>query len=243
MGNRSALRADSGLLSILRDEDFALIEPHLRHEVRETGALLYRPGDNVERVFFPLGPSVVAFVVQHMDAREVETVLVGREGAVGGIVSSGFLPAFCVMMVKFGGPFLMVPVARVEDAKGQSASFHRVFSRYADCLMAQMFQGVACNACHSIEQRAAKWILASIDRTGSDVVPLHQQGLASLLGVGRSYTSRVLQTLKSDGVVDLRRGQIAVQDKDELALRSCGCNDTVKAHFDVVLRGVYPDGN
>lgn len=45
-----------------------------------------------------------------MDDREVETVLVGREGAVGGIVSSGFLPAFCVKMLKFGGPFLMVPV-------------------------------------------------------------------------------------------------------------------------------------
>ena len=38
------------------------------------------------------------------DGRDVETILVGREGAVGGIVSQGYLPAYTRICVKFGGP-------------------------------------------------------------------------------------------------------------------------------------------
>ena len=34
------------------------------------------------------------FVVPNEDGRDVETILIGREGAVGGIVSQGYLPAY-----------------------------------------------------------------------------------------------------------------------------------------------------
>jgi DNA-binding transcriptional regulator YhcF (GntR family) len=236
-------RPYSNLLSALRDDDFALIEPHLAKVSKETGDLLYRPGDDVAQVYFPLGPSLVSYLVSNADGRDVETVLVGREGAVGGIVSSGFLPAYCLILVKFGGPFLKAPVSSIQAAKDQSGSFRRLFARYADCLMAQMFQSSACNAVHTIEQRAAKWILAAMDRTGDHMVPLTHDELASLMGVGRSYTSRVLQKFKADGILETARGSLSVLDRDELERRSCQCNNCVKKHFEIVLKGVYPDGN
>jgi len=64
--------------------------------------------------------------------------------------------------------------------------------------------------------------------------------LATLLGVGRSYTSRVIQSFKAEGVIETRRGSIVVRNPDALKLRSCLCNDAVKTHFEEVLRGVYP---
>lgn len=234
-------RPHSNLLSALRDADFALIDPYLIKETRKTGDLLYKPGDNIAQVYFPLGPSLVSYLVSNTDGRDVETVMVGREGAVGGIVSSGNLPAYCMIMVKFGGPFLKATVSSIQAAKDQSMSFRRLFTRYADCLMAQMFQSSACNAIHSIEQRTAKWILAAMDRTGDHVVPLTHEELASLMGVGRSYTSRVLQKFKADGVLDTSRGALTVVDRDALLSRSCQCNDSIRAHFDVVLQGVYPE--
>ena len=36
----------------------------------------------------------MSYVVPNEDGRDVETFLVGREGAVGGIVSEGYLPAY-----------------------------------------------------------------------------------------------------------------------------------------------------
>ncbi|MEF3366424.1 Crp/Fnr family transcriptional regulator [Methylocystis sp. 9N] len=243
-GKRSAMRPkrpDSNLLQALRNEDFALIERFLMEEVRESEDVLYNPGDNIAKVYFPLGPSLVSYLVPNIEGRDVETVLVGREGAVGGIVSSGFLPAYCRIIVKYGGNFACATVSSIQAAKEQSISFRRLFARYADCLMAQMFQATACNAIHSIEQRSAKWLIAAIDRTGSDTVPLSQEQLASLLGVGRSYTSRVIQNLKADGVLETARGKLTVKNRDLLAAKACDCNESIKSHFEVVLRGVYPD--
>jgi CRP-like cAMP-binding protein len=231
----------SNLIRALRPSDYALIAPHLEFSERAAGELLYQPGDNVATVYFPGGPSLVSFLVTNADGRDVETILIGREGAVGGIVSSGNLPAYCRVTVKFGGPFASLPVARLEAAKAQSPSLRALFARYADCLLAQVFQSTACNAIHTIEQRTAKWIIAAMDRTGDHIVPLTHDELASLLGVGRSYASRVLQTFKTDGLLETGRGALTVRDRDALHARSCLCNESVKAHFDDVLRGVYPD--
>jgi CRP-like cAMP-binding protein len=115
-----------------------------------------------------------------------------------------------------------------------------VFARYADCMLAQMFQSTACNAIHSIEQRTAKWIVSAMERTDGDTVPLTHEQLATLLGVGRSYASRVIQTFKAEGVLETRRGSILVRNPDALRLRACQCNESVKNHFEEVLRGVYP---
>jgi CRP-like cAMP-binding protein len=62
-------------------------------------------------------------------------------------------------------------------------------------------QATSCNAIHSIEQRTARWIISTMDRTRQDLVPLTHGQLAAMLGVARSYTSRVLQAFKSRGRV------------------------------------------
>ncbi len=234
-------RPYNNLLRRLSAADFALISPHLVHEDGAAGELLYNPGDDIEVVHFPCGPSLATFLVPNEDGRDVETILVGREGAVGGIVSQGYLPAYTSIIVKFGGPFARLHIRKLEIAKAKSATMRNVFARYADCMLAQIFQATACNAIHSIEQRTAKWIISAMERTdGNDRVPLTHEQLATLLGVGRSYTSRVIQTFKAEGVLDTRRGSILVRNREALRLRSCLCNEQVKKHFEEVLRGVYP---
>jgi hypothetical protein len=234
-------RPYNNLLRRLSASDFALIAPHLAPQESDANALLYNPGDDVEIVHFPCGPSLASFLVPGEDGRDVETILVGREGAVGGIVSQGFLPAYTRIMVKFGGPFVRLQVGKLDAAKAKSATLHNVFARYADCMLAQIFQSTACNAIHSIEQRTAKWIISAMERTeGESVVPLTHEQLATLLGVGRSYASRVIQTFKAQGILETRRGSILVRNREALQARACLCNESVKSHFEEVLRGVYP---
>jgi hypothetical protein len=233
-------RPFNNLLRHLSDSDFALVEPFLETTSAKADDLLYNPGDDVETVHFPCGPSLVSFLVANEDGRDVETILVGREGAVGGIVSQGFLPAYTRITVKVAGPFVRLRVSKLDAAKAKSPTLRLLFARYADCMLAQMFQSTACNAIHSIEQRTAKWILSARERTGEDLVPLTHEQLSTMLGVGRSYTSRVIQTFKAEGILETRRGAILIRNHDALAGRSCLCNDAVKAHFDEVLLGVYP---
>jgi len=68
-----------------------------------------------------------------------------------------------------------------------------------------------------------------------------QERLASMLGVGRSYISRVIQRLKQEDVLSVRRGRLKILDPGRLAAKSCACNDAVRAHFDAILKDVYPD--
>jgi Crp-like helix-turn-helix domain len=234
-------RPFNNLLRRLSAADFDLIAPYLNPEDAKANHLLYNPGDDVDLVHFPCGPSLASFMVPNEDGRDVETILIGREGAVGGIVSEGYLPAYTRIIVKFGGPFVCLPVAKLNAAKIKSTSLRNIFARYADCMLAQTFQSTACNAIHSIEQRTAKWIISAMERTDDDdVVPLTHEQLSTLLGVGRSYTSRVIQTFKAEGVLETRRGSILVRNRDALKRRSCLCNEAVKTHFEEVLRGVYP---
>ena len=238
---RGSDRPNNNLLKRLSESDFSLIAPHLTAEEAADDDLLYNPGDDVDVVHFPCDASLASYLVSNEDGRDVETVLVGREGAVGGIVSLGHLPAYTRITVKFGGPFVRLPISKLDAAKTASVSLRNVFARYADCLLAQMFQSTACNAIHSIEQRTAKWIISAMERTnGDNVVPLTHEQLSTLLGVGRSYASRVIQTFKAEGIVETRRGSILVRDLDRLKMRACLCNESVKNHFEEVLRGVYP---
>jgi Crp-like helix-turn-helix domain len=240
-GSHNSDRPFNNLLRRLNAGDFGLIAPHLAAEEARANELLYSPGDDVGVVHFPCGPSLASFMVPNEDGRDVETILVGREGAVGGIVSEGYLPAYTRIMVKFGGPFVRLQVGKLNAAKTKSATLRNIFARYADCMLAQIFQSTACNAIHSIEQRTAKWIISAMERTdGDNVVPLTHEQLATLLGVGRSYTSRVIQTFKAEGVLETRRGSILILNPDALRIRACLCNEAVKNHFEEVLRGVYP---
>src|SRR6202012_5270389 len=148
--DRTGERPNNNLLRRLSEQDFALIAPHFTAHDSMPDDLLYDPGDDVDTVHFPCGASLASYLVANEDGRDVETILVGREGAVGGIVSLGYLPAYTRITVKFGGPFVPLPVAKLEQAKSISVSLRNVFARYADCLLAQMFQSTACNAIHSI---------------------------------------------------------------------------------------------
>jgi CRP-like cAMP-binding protein len=234
------LAANNNLLSALKENDFRLLLPNLGQTQHPAGHVLYEPGDSVDYAYFPCRQALVSYRVVLPDGRGVETALIGREGAVGGLVSQGRLPSYARALVQFEGQFLRISSAQLESSKKTSSSLNHLFARYADCLIAQVFQCTACNATHSIEQRAAKWMLAALDRIGGDEAPLTQEQLGGLLGVGRSYVSRVMRRLRDDGVLKTRRGRVLIARRTELEARSCGCNASVRNHFEEVLRGVYP---
>jgi CRP-like cAMP-binding protein len=232
---------DSNLLSALRQKDRALLRPFMTECHFSAGEAIYESGEVVRFAYFPRGSALAVFLVLMENGEVVETTMVGREGALGGIVSHGSIPSYARSCVMHGGDFYRISTADLELVKEQSPQIRHLFARYADCIMAQVFQSVACNASHTIEQRAAKWLCAALDRTGKDEITMTQEQLASMMGIGRSYASRVVQRFKADAIIQTRRGGLKVLDTEGLRARACGCNELVKQHFEMVLKGVYPD--
>jgi hypothetical protein len=219
------------LLRSLSAKDFNVLRPYMDDIEGNAGQTLYHPGDAVENVYFPCGQTLVSFAVATDDDREVEVLLVGREGAAGGVVSPGLLPAYSRIAVKLAGPLVRLSIRKLHEAQHGSRGLRQLLAKYADCFVAQTFQSIACNAAHSIEQRAAKWLIDLVEHTGEKFVPLTHEQFAGILGVGRSYTSRVLQDLRTAGVLETARGTITVSDLEALHHRSCSCNRWVKKHF------------
>lgn len=226
--------AQNRLLSTFPAEGRALIEPFGTIVQLETGETVHSRGAQVDSTYFPFGPTMVSFAIELSNQRSIEVASVGHEGAVGGIVSCGHAPAFARAQVLVPGPALQVPMEALEDAKMRSGLIRNLFCRYSDYLLAQVMQSVACNSFHSIEQRAARWLLTAQDRAGP-TIDLTQEAFAALLGVQRTTVNAVLRTLQDEGLTTTRRGRIQVLDRAGLKRRACECHDAVEHHFAAVI--------
>lgn len=226
--------AGNRLLSTFGAADRALIEPFGTFVELKLAEVLHANGADVRATYFPFGPAMISLVVDLAGGRSVEVASLGHEAAVGGIVSCGQAPAFARAQVLVPGPALRVPMEAVEDAKMRSAHIRNLFCRYSDYLLAQVMQSVACNAYHTIEQRAARWLLTAQDRAGSRI-ELTQEAFAGLLGVQRTTVNAVIRFLQDDGLITTRRGSIQVVDRARLKQRACECHDAVDRHFAAII--------
>ena len=88
----------------------------------------------------------------------------------------------------------------LEDAKSRSPFIGNLFCRFSDYLLSQVMQSAACNAFHSIPERAARWLLHAQDRAG-DRIELTQEAFAGLLGVQRTTVNAVIKELSAEGLI------------------------------------------
>ena len=222
------------LLSTFSPEARALVEPYGELVELDPGEVVLTRGEQVRSSLFPAGPTMVTMSVELSGGRSVEVASVGREGAVGGIVSCGHAPAFSRSEVLVGGPAFRVPMKALEEAKNRSPFIANLFCRFSDYLLSQVMQSAACNAFHSIPERAARWLLQAQDRAG-DRIELTQEAFAGLLGVQRTTVNAVVRQLQDEGLIAIGRGRIRVADRAGLKRRSCECYQSLEEHFGAVI--------
>ena len=212
----------------------ALLQPHGELIEVAAGQIVLTRGEQVHFSIFPLDQTMISMAVELNGGRTVEVASIGREGAVGGIVSCGSAPAFSRAVCLVGGPALRVPMEQLEGAKGQSNFIANIFCRFSDFLLAQVMQSVACHAFHSIPERAARWLLHAQDRAG-DRIELTQEAFAGLLGVQRTTVNAVIKELSREELVSAGRGTIRITDRAALQKRACECYRRLDQHFDAVI--------
>ncbi len=211
-----------------------LMEPFGERVELQLGEKVQTRGSDVEWTYFPYGTTMISLVVRLVDGKRIEVASIGREGAVGGIVSCGHAPAFGDAIVQVAGPAMRIPMKALEEAKGRSDFIANIFCRYSDYLLAQVQQSVACNTFHSIQQRAARWLLTAQDRAG-DRIELTQEALAGLLGVQRTTVNAVVGSLQDEGLISARRGRVLVLNRAGLKRLSCECYEAVEKHFSSII--------
>jgi CRP-like cAMP-binding protein len=219
------------LLAGLSGSERRLVEPHLQPVALRRGAVLFEPGDDVHTTYFPTGHAMVSLRLVTRDGEAIEVATIGREGAVGGIVSAGDKPAFGQAVVQIEGRAFAIATDLLDRIKHDRPSVRDLISRYADALLAQLMQSAACNALHSVDQRCARWLLAAHDRAGERSVPLTQEALAEMLGVQRTTVTVVSGRLQQAGLIRARRGMVEIVDREGLERAACECYAAVEEHY------------
>jgi CRP-like cAMP-binding protein len=105
---------------------------------------------------------------------------------------------------------------------------------HATLLQAQQF--TACNVLHAADQRLARWLLMTADRTGSASFPLTQEYMAVMTGVQRTTVSTLANGFKERGLIRYSRGNIEILDEPGLQRASCECALVVRKQFEDLER-------
>jgi CRP-like cAMP-binding protein len=226
--------AGNRLLSTFAREARGLIEAFGEMVELGSGDVVLQRGEQVSSSVFQVGPTMISMTVELSGGRSAEVASVGREGAVGGIVSCGHAPAFSRAQVLVPGAAFRVPMEVLEDAKSRSPFIANLFCRFSDYLLAQVMQSAVCNSFHTIPERAARWLLHAQDRAG-DRIELTQEAFAGLLGVQRTTVNAVIQSLQAEGLVSTGRGVVRVTDRAGLKRRACECYERLEQHFAEVI--------
>ena len=229
------LRANR-LLSLLPADELARIAPLLETIDGRDHDVLYAPGDDMSFAYFPLN-GVCSLIATDAAGDGVEMASVGREGMVGlpGALDGSRMIGEVVQQIS--GRLARIATADLRLEIERRGVLSEVTERYAVALLSAIGQGVVCNRYHPVESRAARWLLASHDRVGSDSFRLTQDFLATMLGVTRPQVSLAAATLRRAGFITYRRGDMQIIDRGGLEETSCECYAVLRDEFERLLGG------
>jgi CRP-like cAMP-binding protein len=181
-----------------------------------------QPADaTIEAVWFPLSGIVSTLRPLEGDSN-VEVDAAGAEGFLGIELVLGARRTPDTWIVQSPGRFARLDVAVFVEALERDGGLRDAARRYVAAVQAIRGQWVACNARHTIEQRLAKWLLATRDRVG-DEIQITQDVVAMMLGVRRASVVTVLGRFVDDGMVAHGYARVRVVDDVRLGAVACPC--------------------
>jgi CRP-like cAMP-binding protein len=189
--------------------------------------LIYRPEQKIRDIYFP-ETAVISMLTVMEDGGTIESCTVGREGA-SWISASLHAPSMpCETITAIGGDAYRIDVDTIERELKENGAFHDSVTTYSHALLIQCLRCVACNGLHSLTQRAARWILTTLDRTDHDKFAVTHEFLASLRGSTRSSLSTIVEALDKSGAIEIHRNSIKVADRTKLLKVACECYDIIR---------------
>jgi CRP-like cAMP-binding protein len=219
------------LLAALQPGDFALLAGSLQPVRLDLRQVLHEPDGPIEAVHFPEA-GIVSMITSLEGGETQEVGMVGREGLVGLPVVLGIETALTEALVQMQGSALRLRAGVLRQALEASPELKALLLRYMQAFHDQVAQTAACNGRHQIEERLARWLLMSHDRSERDVLPLTQEFLSTMLGVRRAGVSVAAGILQKAGVINYAQGEITVLDRPGLEAASCQCYEAVRQRFE-----------
>jgi CRP-like cAMP-binding protein len=204
------------------------------------GQVLQRPGETIERVYFPL-TCLISITVTMTDGATSEAGIVGNREMVGvNAFMGGRETTQTEYVAQVPGLAVLVPAEPLLAEFDRNKPLRDVMLRYTQAYIAQLSQNVACNRQHDIRQRLARWLLECRDRIQSDDFRLTHEFISQMLGVRRAGISEAASALQKDGLIEYGQKAIRITDAERLKEGSCECYGVLRDEYNRLL-GVRTD--
>ena len=222
------------LLDALPEGAYDRLAAHLELIPMRLGDVLYESGDRLRYVYFPT-TAIVSLLYVMEDGASAEIAIVGNEGILGISLFMGGETTPSRAVVQSAGHGFRLKAELLKSEFGRFGPTMHLLLRYTQALITQMAQTAVCNRHHSVDQQLCRWLLLSLDRLSSNELSMTQELIANMLGVRREGVTEAAGKLQSAGLIEYRRGKIAVLDRPGLEARACECYQVVKTEFDRLL--------
>jgi CRP-like cAMP-binding protein len=211
----------NAILLHLPDREFSLLQPHLELITLNQRTLLQGPGRSIEYGYF-VNRGLVSILV-NTDSRSVEVGVLGREGFVGVELGMGFTTTPHNLIVQVPGNAYRVAAKVIQQFLSSLPELRLALARFCHLQGLQVAQLAACNRLHELEQRLARWLLMSNDRTGVSTLPFTHDLLAAMLGTARPSVTLAAGILQREGAIAYERGMVTIIDRKRLESSACEC--------------------
>ena len=228
------------IIAALPEPDYERLRPHLELIHLAAGSTVYEPNERLSHAYFPT-TCVIALIAVMEDGTSAQLALTGYEGLIGTSLLMGGGTKSSRGSVQCAGYAYRLPASILRRQLPLASNLRHWGLRFTHALVTQMGQTSACNRHHTIDQQFCRWLLMTLDRVAGNEIKMTQELIANMLGVQRERVTEVATQLRSDGLIQCRRGTITVIDRARLERRVCECYAVVKKEYDALFRDLLPE--
>jgi CRP-like cAMP-binding protein len=178
-------------------------------------------------VYFPTG-SILSLTTSSKDFPVLEVGMVGSEGMLG---LQAVLAVGSVSLqgsVSGAGTAWRVATEPFTRELAASRALRQSLNGYLQVTLLQFTLEARCLHFHRINQRLARWLLMTHDRTHSDSFSVTQALIAHLMGVRRVGIAKAAGAFQREGMIKYVRGVLTIVDRKALEAESCACYETAR---------------
>jgi CRP-like cAMP-binding protein len=181
-------------------------------------------------VYFPTG-SIVSLMTSSKDSPVLEVGMVGSEGMLGLQVVLAVSSVPLQASVRGPGTAWRIATEPFNRELASSRALRQSLNSYMQVILLQLTSDTRCVRFHQINQRLARWLLMTHDRTHADSFNVTQALIAHLLGVRRVGIAKAAGAFQRRGIIRYARGVLTIVDRKALESESCGCYETARKTY------------
>ena len=221
-------RVLNSILLDLPPNEAQQVYPMLEYVRLNAHHLLHEAGETVKSAYF-CNSGMISILSVFPDGKTVEVGLVGSEGFVGLPLVAGFRTTPTRAVVQIDATAFRTSEAALTGLLRQCPVLERRLQQFAQIAAMETTQIAACNRVHEVEERLARWLLMTADRTGNASLPLTQELLSQMLGTRRASVTVAAGILQKAGLIHYTRGRVEILNRAKLEQASCECYESMSA--------------